>query len=411
MASSSNCIISDTTAKNTRRYQEYVEKSYPDKPEGAPAERHPSPKAGMRRWENVERVRYDPQLRLSGSGYPLSDFRNHSREEGQWSDEVVRLSPMHRRVTLLDRSIQLEKGEVEQQLESLFRRKDSSTELLKIIIRPEKQLEFENKEEVVEVLISGLKNLMDRDLETKHRILDHLAEISLYPDAASFLCQLFQGIDKAEMASAIVECHGKRGAIEQLLPIFADIALEKEKPDSTFRRGNQLSYLLDGSAVKYILQQQIRELVGDLSDRLDFELCEDSKDSIRRLAKIIEEVFPKILETLRQSPKLNSVLKTGCIIPIRKKFGDQENVEELVRFGVIDMVFVRGVCHALTARGQNEEDLSFKTRCRVSTYLLRFVNGAIPFDERPEINAIWKKTFSEVMQRDLDELIAHFTED
>lgn len=405
-------ICSAQTLRNAESYMAYVEKRYGNNEAGAP---QPEPEEGKRRWTALERVRYEQVTTHRGRGVSVSDVGKRRFGAESKLEEHPRLSPLHRSVSLpMDTAIQLTPGEEKRQLAALFQGDNPSTELLKIILHSDQQIEFEEDDEVFDALVTAIRELIGGASEVERRkLFTHLADLSLYPGAHRFICTLFEELEgDKEYLEILVELHTQQGVLEQSLPSFLAIALEGEKGDcQSFRRSDHFAYFFSGAVVRYILRDQLQGLVSELRGRLNFTYDPSSSHSVETISRICQEMFPRLFGLLTSSPKINSILQTGCINPILHHFGSSEEaIEDLVKLGIIDMLFLRGICPTLAKPPEDEGTWRNATRTgiRFSSALMSFVAGKLPQSSQGSIREIWQRTF-DPMRGAFEGLLEHFT--
>lgn len=317
---------------------------------------HPEASTGKRKWTGVTRVPWRAP----------ENEAVYRAKPGAVLAGIPRLSPRHRGRSFIENSVMQLEGEcIREQLGAAFREEDLSTKLLLILLEPGSQRNYA-KDEVVGVLAEGMRGCIQAaDPGQRDLIFGQLAKLSLFPVSHPFLTELGGNVeDRPLLCEKIVALHAEKGVLEQSLNSFARLAVSGEEADpSLFRRSDTLSYLLCGFAVRHLLRDRLEHFHRKLKGRVSKE----------EPAVIAKDLFPRILATLRESQEIKSLLESACIAPIRERFAEADNLGELVKLGVIDMLFLRGICPVFTVRVEGEVSGNFLNRARFSSLILDWV--------------------------------------
>lgn len=226
--------------------------------------------------------------------------------------------------------------------------------------------------------------------------LTELAELSLFPRALPFVSEAASFMtEKRQLAAKVFHLHHDRKLVDALHQ-FTCQAIQGERPDGTLFRGDTLPSMVSGLVVKEALQSGIEALFQE------HPLTFDTKDIESRVIAF-DRLIPRLIECIEETVELKPLVQTTRVAPIRDHFQEEDAavITSCVRRGIIDMIFLRGLCPLITHLESQER----AQRVDLARFIMLFVNGqTYSEDSDGRLNILMTK-----YQDRLDALITSFS--
>ena len=216
------------------------------------------------------------------------------------------------------------------------------------------------------------------DRQLQESFLNALAELSLFPKSHPLLCRVYKYLSgKNKLVKEIFALHVDRKLVSSLYSFISTDVKEQQPDDTLFRGESSLSAPLSGLFVRHYLESTLKAFLTK-----KFVVKKFDPMKAKQYASFFEKRALELLKELEKSPRLLEAVRKARIVPIREHFKDEKNLETLTHAGVVDMLFLRGVCPFISTCERVEPTL----RIAFAQFLINLVNG-IEY-EQPELQPL-----------------------
>ncbi|NGX45813.1 MAG: hypothetical protein K940chlam2_00993, partial [Chlamydiae bacterium] len=226
--------------------------------------------------------------------------------------------------------------------------------------------------------------------------LSELAELSLFPRALPFVSEVASFVaEKRQLSAKVFHLHHDRKLFDALHQ-FTCQAIQGEQPDGTLFRADTLPAMIAGLVVKETVRQPLERLLQ--AAPLIFVV-----DDMESMVIALDQLTPQLFNLIETSEELKPLVQTTRVAPIRAHFSDEEAdvIEGCIYRGIVDMVFLRGLCPCITQMESQER----AQKVALAQFIMRFVNKQpYPEDSKARLNSLMLK-----YQGQLDALITSFS--
>ena len=244
----------------------------------------------------------------------------------------------------------------------------------------------------LEILTEGLVKYGEQasaNAKQQESFLDALAELSLFPESHSLLCRMYTDISgKDWLREKIFALHLNRDLVSTLCS-FTNEGIKREKPDaSLFRGASNFCALLSGSYVSHHLTIPLTIFLKKNLVMKNFD-----PDKAKQYTSFFRKKTKLLLKELGTASQLLEAVRKARIFPIQKHFSDKPNLTTLIRIGIVDMLFLRGVCPFIASC----DGVEFSLRIAFTKFLQYLVNDSHYADAKLQpLNKSLKKLSSVV---------------